>query len=170
MNTRTLRIWESNSQVRKCLDVLLFRYLWWKSKELCNPTNVVINRPYGKITQKEHGCFIFREMSKSFERTQHCDQAVSISGSLDASQSVILTTTGPDHLSFIRKGNGFERGYDLARAKEMIIRQSQMFHKGSRKMKNKRKWLSTARYLIYVRGSREEGKEAEQGNFILVFH
>ena len=60
-------------------------------------------------------------LPNSFERTPSCDKAVSISVSLDALQSAILTITRQDHFSFANKKSEVERGYDLSKTKEMII-------------------------------------------------
>lgn len=138
IDIRTLKLWESNSQVQRIVCVFFSSDIYDGSLKQVRVTMQAskCGRPYavsGKITLKGHCCFIFWEVPNSFERTPRCDKAVSTSVSLDALQSVIRTTTRPDHLSFTSEENEVERGYDLSKTKEVIIWQSQMFHKGSRK-------------------------------------
>lgn len=135
-----------------------------KSSDAC-PKVWLIMCYIGKITQKGFCCFVFGEVPNSSERAPSCDSANPISVSLEASQSAILTTTRQNHLSCASKENEVEKSEDLSKTIEMILWESQMFHKGSRKRQNKRHWFSTARCLTSIR---EQGRGAEMGNFVLV--
>lgn len=156
----TLKILECNAQAQisvVCSSIQISMILSLKQVKAatCAPKCGWSYTISGKITQKGVCFFVFGDVPNSSERAPSCDSANSVSVSLEALQSVILTTARQDHLSFASKENEVERGCDLSKTKKRTLWQPQMFHKGSRKGQTKSRGFPTARNLTSTRGTGE---------------